>query len=410
MPTRYLGIGIESTYGTQADPLFFVTHAQSTLDTPKKSLLLRPTGLGRVDVGVDLGAYIPEGGIELVADPAIMPVFWYLVLGGDPSTNSSSVSPKSESAPSNSSGVISKTLSYLPVVPGSFTLKLTDTLVAQDDGFGKIEEVGSSGITGTIDYSTGALRCTGASPSQTYTAYYSAGTYVHTISLDTELLEMPSATLYVGKDVFEHIFLGACFTSFTLEAERDYITVSMDVAAQKDLQDTIKTTSEVLALTPQSYPCAFHAAAFKLGTYGSTLNDMSASVEKLTLNLDLGADAEGGVTIGSRFPRRIWTGETEITLELTLVFSDTTMLEAFWGSSSGAGSTLPTEFAGQIIVTGNNLGSFTISLPRLIIESSKLQPKGRDRLSQEITARVLLDKATSKILEVENSSVYDPFA
>lgn len=76
-------------------------------------------------------------------------------------------------------GVTTATVYYdnVPITGGTFevyTTSTSGTLVADEDGDGVIDEVSSSGVTGTIDYNSGLVTLTGLTASTDYFVKYTA--------------------------------------------------------------------------------------------------------------------------------------------------------------------------------------------------------------------------------------------
>lgn len=401
---RYLGIKKEVTFGTKLAPAFFVDVASAALDVPDGPELIKPGGLTRRKRDHAPGMYVPSGPVEFVADP---PLLWYilwLLLGTkDTVDNTSTISD--EATPSDGDGVISATLANTPVVPGTVVIEDSgSTQDAHDDGFGVIVEDGASGVSGTIDYATGVLYATGAQTSEAYTTTYDEGTFEHTIS-DFNDNEMLSATLKLGKDEFMHTFVGCAFQQMTLTVEKEWVMISLDVIGQKDEKETILTLANITV--PQGYPLPFHKLTAKMADYGGTLSDASAIVESLTLTVNNNADGEGGVTIGSRYPRRVWSGEIEVTAEMTLSFENTNELEDFWGGATGPSDDGVTEKALQLFLNGGALGTVTLDLFRVIPMNWKVGPSGRERSTQEFSVEALNDASQGIILQATCDSVYN---
>lgn len=401
--TAYTTTYDEHTFGTKIAPKFFVDQSSAGLDVPDSPEIIKPGGLTRFKRKHAPGMYVPVGPVEFVADP---PLLWYwiwLLLGSKATTDNTSTIAD-EATPSDGDGIISATLANTPIVPGTVIIE-TDVPATEaiDDGFGNIIEQAASGITGTINYATGALECVGTTASHAYTTTYDEGTFEHILTASNNL-EALSATLKLGKDVFMHTFTGCGFSQLTLTVEKEFATVSIDVSAQKDEGEPILTLANVTI--PQGYPTPFHKVTVKKANHGSAVAT-SADVESLTLTINMNISGEDGVTIGSRHPRRNWGGEVEIMLDATLVFEDTTELENFWGGASSPSADGTSEQVYQLILDGGVLGDVTIDLHKDIINTLAIQPSGRDRVSQEITAEALYDETATEIITVTCNSVYN---
>ena len=400
---RYLGIAKESTYGTKVAPKFFIDQSSAGLDVPDSPELIKPGGLTRFKRLHSPGMYVPSGPVEFVADP---PLLWYILwlLLGSKTTTDNTSEITDELTASDADGIIDVTLANTPVVPGTIIIE-TDAPAqeAHDDGFGNIAQDNASGISGTINYATGALYATGATASHSYTTTYDEGTFEHIITPDNDNIPL-SATLKLGKDVFMHTFVGCSFSQMTITVEKEFVTISTDVIAQKDEKETLLTLSNVTI--PQGYPTPFHKMTIKRIDYGDSLA-VSTDVESLTLTINMNCSGEDGVTIGSRFPRKIWGGLMEVMLEMTLAFTATDELENFWGGSSAPSADGTTEQKYQIVLDGGALGDITIDLYKAIINGLTTQPSGTDRITQDLSAEILYDATESAILKATCNSVYN---
>lgn len=338
------------------------------------------------------------------------------------------------------------TLEEEDIAPSTFEFyNAVPTLVAVDDGFGTIVESEGSGVSGTIDYAsgdvtladltasiaytadyahfaapttidgtinytTGVMSISGATVSHAYTTTYyegdTAGTFEHTIIGDLTQQEMLSSTLKLGKDEFMHTFKGTAITQIVIAVEREWALATLTVVSQKDEKETVLPLASVKV--PQGYPLPFHKMTIKEADYDSALTDYSAQVEGLTLTINANSDGEGGVTLGSRYPRRVWSGELMITADLTLVFDSTSELEDFWGGAAGPSDDGTTEKAYQITMDGGVLGNIVIDLYKCIMTSPPtISPSGRDRVSQSLSVEAIYDDATLKIINAVCDSVYN---
>ncbi len=402
---RYFGIAKESVFGTEVAPKFFIDQASTDINPPAGAEIIKPSGLTRVKRVHGPGMYIPEGGIEFVADA---PLFWYLlfIMLGSKATTDNTSTIADEATPSDSGGIISATLASLPVVPGELIIE-TDTPAqeAHDDGFGNIVEDSASGLSGTIDYATGVLLVTGATVSHAYTTTYDEGTFEHIIESDNDNV-MPSATFALGKDLFEHTFTGTVISQMVLSVSREWAVITLDVLAQKDEKDTIRTLVNVTL--PQGSPIPFHKVTMKAADYGSALADISAIVEELTLTINNNGDGEGGVTIGSRHPRKIFAGDLEVLADLVVHFDDTTILEDFWGGAAAPSADGTQEKAYQVFLDGGVLGDVTIDLFKAIMTTPPdISPSGRDRISQSFSVEALFDSVEDLSVRFTCNSVYN---
>lgn len=214
----------------------------------------------------------------------------------------------------------------------------------------------------------------------------------HEIYGDQEL-QLESFTARLGKDFFEHIFLGCVVNTITLSVGEDYAMASIGIVAQKDGSDNLRAYNNLLL--PDLYPLMFHEVTAKIGATDISTVTTAASIE-IANNINVGA----GRTIGSRFPRRLYGGRRAITGSATLYFESTTQLEKFWGSSSGpaAGGATETSFTLKFAYDANNY--LEILLPNAYIDAIPTPPRAAgEQLTQEITFATLMKEDVELIDE-----------
>lgn len=188
---------------------------------------------------------------------------------------------------------------------------------------------------------------------------------------------MPSFTARVGKDVFEHVFSGCVVSSMSLELDDNFLLASMDLLGGKDEKATLQAT-------PTFTQGEIYAPHQITATVDG--NDESAFIESFTITIEMNADNENGVTIGSRFPRRAFRGAFMVEVELGLSFFSTVQLEKFWGNTTGPSPNTLSEHALTIHV-GSNID---ILIPRFVYTSMTQPLEGRDRIEQTATLRGLV--------------------
>jgi len=77
---RYVGVKKEGTYGTKVAPDFLAEANSISVDPPDGPNLVRESSIARTKRTVAPGMYVPGGAIELVADPASLYYWLYLLL------------------------------------------------------------------------------------------------------------------------------------------------------------------------------------------------------------------------------------------------------------------------------------------------------------------------------------------
>lgn len=402
---RYLGIAKESVFGTKVAPQFFIDQSSSDLNSPDGAELIKPGGLGRVAREHAPGMYIPTGTIDFVADPPLLYYLLWILLGDKTTVDNTSTIPD-EATPSDEGGDIDVTLANLPVVPNTVIIETSGAVQhGHDDGFGRIVLDAPGALTGTIDYATGVMKITGGDISEAYTTTYDEGTFEHTVVSDN-LPVLPSATLKLGKDELMHTFVGCAFNNLTLAVEKEWATITLDVIGQKDEKETIISLASLDL--PQGFPLPFHKMTMKAADHGSALADISAIVEGLSMSFANNGDGEGGVTLGSRYPRKIYGGDLEITADLTLSFENTNELEDFWGAATGPSADGTQEKVYQVFLDGGAIGDMTIDFHRTIMTGPPvISPSGRERITQSFSIQVLYDFVEAAAVSTVSNSVYN---
>jgi len=313
--------------------------------------------------------------------------------------------------------VLTSTLSKIPAVPGDLVVQ-TDAPadVAEDDGFGAITELNSSGVTGTINYTTGVVILAGLTPEETYEADYSevdTSGFHNTVIVPSVADEQKDVTLSVGKDQFMHTFDGSVFDALTISIEKEFVMVSTDVISQIDSKETIATQAVVLAKMPRpekgnEYYVPFHKVTAKMIDYGGTLAAFETTLESMTISIANGGDGESGVTLGSRNPRRQFLGEMEVSGDMSLVFDGTDELEDFWGGATGPDNAGTTEKALEVTFTANtDIGSIVLLFPKVIFQQVAIQGSGRERIIQELKWVALYDDSVTQIMQATCNCLYN---
>ncbi|WP_096190144.1 phage tail tube protein [Evansella halocellulosilytica] len=200
--------------------------------------------------------------------------------------------------------------------------------------------------------------------------------YTHTIKPAQDPL-MKSFTARIGKDIMEHVFHGCVATSLNIEAENEWVQMTVGVAGAKDSKDSL---DQPVTFTEGNIFAA-HQVEMELNSTNET-----AKVESFSLNIETGADVESAIGPGSRFPKRGYRGGLVVDLELSLGFENLDELERFWGSSDGPSQSL--EDFGATIYIGSDI---EITLPKLVYTGMTQPVGGRERIEQTATARALVN-------------------
>lgn len=201
--------------------------------------------------------------------------------------------------------------------------------------------------------------------------------YTHIFSPATTPL-MHSFSAKIGKDVFEHVFLGNVVSSISLEVANEWALMTVSTVGAKDKKSTLDANIEY---TEGTYFTAPMASLRKNNV------DISASINSLTLSIETGANIEDSAGFGSRFPTKAFRGALVVNLEAELGFDSVEELIAFWGDDEGPSTTNIDEFS-YTLSFGDNLDFI---FPRLVYTASGQPAEGRENITQSVTARALYD-------------------
>src|SRR5690606_23108175 len=180
--------------------------------------------------------------------------------------------------------------------------------------------------------------------------------YTHIFSPATTPL-MHSFSAKIGKDIFEHIFLGNVVSSISLEVANEWALMTVSTVGAKDKKSTLEQNIEY---TEGTYFTAPMASLRKNNV------DISASINSLSLSIETGANIEDSAGFGSRFPTKAFRGALVVNLEAELGFDSIEELIAFWGDNDGPSTTNINEFS-YTLSFGDNLD---LIFPRLVYTAS----------------------------------------
>jgi len=210
-----------------------------------------------------------------------------------------------------------------------------------------------------------------------------------------------SFTARIGKDNFEHVFLGTVIDKLNLTVEDDVATMKMDMLAKMDKRATIRT--DLTQPPGDLFPIAFYNAGTSINTM-----DISSDVKSWELEFSNGIKEDRGRGQGSRFPYYFEQGEGECTLTLKLRDDDSEILERFWGAigSTEPGTTPHTPFSVTTTFNSGSYGTMTVKFPRCYFKKIDTSIKGADprepgiEIGCEAEEVTLLDGTTKKVTPV----------
>ena len=140
--------------------------------------------------------------------------------------------------------------------------------------------------------------------------------------------DLPSFNARVGKDTFEHIFLGCVIDKLSMNIENELVTVKADIFAQKDSKDTLR--AELNELDPDMYPLAFYNSGLSINSV-----NVGEDVKSFGWEYGNGVSIEEGQGLGSRFPYYIKgkSGSNDVSIKLYQDVED--LLEIYWATTDG---------------------------------------------------------------------------
>jgi hypothetical protein len=210
------------------------------------------------------------------------------------------------------------------------------------------------------------------------------GTNTHEI-YPTEDIVLPSYTVRLGKDNFEHVFRGCIMNGLELKIEDNFIFATLDNIGAKDTKATLKEISALSLFNENNL--TFIDASLALG---NAVN-YNCKIKGLTLSITNGANAEAGKGIGSRHPCRIPVGNRNIDIKGNLWFEDSTEYAKFWGAAGGVSATGSISELMIITIDSGADGSMELKIPALVYTDLKTPPSGRGEIVQAFSGIALID-------------------
>lgn len=227
-----------------------------------------------------------------------------------------------------------------------------------------------------------------------YLLYFGMGGYTFTSGTPNNTHEfyasqsktLPSFTTRVGKDTFEHVFLGTVVNKMNVSVEDEVAVMKTDLLAKKDKKDNIRTT---LNEPSGIFPIAFYKVNVSIGD-----TDKSPKIKSWELEYDNGIKEDSGRGFGSRFPYAFYTGDKSCSLTLKMKDDDSSILEAFWGDSSGASESSPATF--QVVTTfdAGSAGTMTVTFPKCYYKKIDTSIKGAEPREPQVELGCLEDEVT----------------
>lgn len=217
---------------------------------------------------------------------------------------------------------------------------------------------------------------------------------------------MQSLCAQIGKDEFEHVFRNVVIGTLEGTVDGEFLELSMDCTAGKDYEDTLKSiTTDVVPKIPEEYALMYHDMNLYIDEAATVMQNVSDLAKNLSWTVENNTDAEAGITLGSRFTRRIPSSGRDISLSSELHFENMNQKRNFWGElNAGMGTpgklgskTFPVEVSidsGAVFDDPDNFGSALIRFPKCYYNVVPTAPSGRDEMSNEVEMAVLEDVVT----------------
>lgn len=223
----------------------------------------------------------------------------------------------------------------------------------------------------------------------------------------SEDITLPSFSVDLGKDAFEHRFMGCVLDTLTISVNNEFCEATLGIMAQKDAKAALITDYDNLNL-PTQYPLAFHEVGVKrIGTGGGGADEnISCKVKDFSLSIANGVNVDSGKGLGSRYPCRMPAFERTVTFDMNLIFEDTEELERFWGGSTGPTNTGTTSLPIEFDFDAGTDGSMKMLLPKVLYTGVNLQPSGRDEMNQQITGRAFMAPVTGSHEDCSETEVH----
>ena len=221
------------------------------------------------------------------------------------------------------------------------------------------------------------------------------GTNTHEIypSEDTVL---PSYTVRLGKDVFEHVFRGCVMNGLEIVIGDDFIFATLDNIGARDTKVALKAIADLTLFN--EHHLSFIDASLALGV----AVDYNCKIKDMTISITNGASAEAGKGIGQRHPCRIPVGARNIDIKGNLWFEDSVEYAKFWGASGGVSANGSTTEAMIITIDSGVDGSMELKFPALMYTDLKTPPSGRAEIVQAFSGMALIDTiALADLSEIE---------
>lgn len=214
----------------------------------------------------------------------------------------------------------------------------------------------------------------------------------------TNSVLLPSFTAFMGVDIDEHIVSGCVIDKLELNAEEDFLTMSIETKGQTPNVTTLKNKTQ-LTLNPD-YPLAFFEVNLHMRDLGSATpwgasTLVSTDIKKLKMSVSNNTSEDDGKRIGNRFPYYIPAAARDITLAFDYQYLTNDYIELLWGSTDGPQADVGSkEVEMMIAIDAGKYGSAQIEFPRVVVTKAPLESSGRDPIVQSVEVATFEDNMT----------------
>lgn len=226
-----------------------------------------------------------------------------------------------------------------------------------------------------------------------------SGFYRHTI---TEGFDLPSFTLFVGKDHFEKIDLGCMFDELTLESRDNFLEATVGVSGSHDEKQSLRDLQE----------SEFDDEVFTVlgGSLERDGSDITPDVTSFNLSIENQTDIDKKTPFDKRWPDKIPRPDRlQVSLDFSIKFRNSNELLRFWGDDA---ATQPQDVKTReelvlSFVPRSDEKEFAITLPENIMVSHSAPIDARREIEQQVTYRGLFDRDSFKGLKFEFVNDHD---
>ena len=188
----------------------------------------------------------------------------------------------------------------------------------------------------------------------------------------------PSYQVHVGKDILEHVFVGATISSLAISCDKEYAEATASMVCKKDLVNgEAKGEAYIAENCLNEVAIPFSQVTIKIDgedyTTDRVLNSLSLSIEN-------NASAVDGVGLGDIYTKQIQLGEANATVDFENLFTDDTFLTMF---KAGGTHSLEVKF------TDKNDNYISIAYPALYLTKSEQVASGRDIMKQPLSFKAM---------------------